>query len=112
MAMLITVSGPAYKRKQRVSRSHSPLRGQPRPSASPPGLLLPLPALVHSPIRKAPFTMTTPVLSPKEPAPEFQAFVPDHERLPELTVRALLLGCFFGLVFGAVTVYVGLRAGL
>ena len=31
---------------------------------------------------------------------------------PELTARALLLGSFFGLLFGAVTVYVGLRAGL
>jgi putative OPT family oligopeptide transporter len=29
-----------------------------------------------------------------------------------LTFRALLLGAFFGIVFGAVTVYVGLRAGL
>jgi putative OPT family oligopeptide transporter len=29
-----------------------------------------------------------------------------------LTARALLLGSFFGLLFGAVTVYVGLRAGL
>jgi putative OPT family oligopeptide transporter len=56
--------------------------------------------------------MPTPVLSPKEPSPEFQPFVPDSDRLPELTVRALALGCFFGLVFGAVTVYVGLRAGL
>ncbi|HZP04438.1 MAG TPA: oligopeptide transporter, OPT family [Terracidiphilus sp.] len=44
--------------------------------------------------------------------PDFQPFVPPNEARPELTVRALLLGCFFGLVFGAVTVYVGLRAGL
>ena len=44
--------------------------------------------------------------------PEFQPFVPPGETRPELTLRALLLGCFFGLVFGAVTVYVGLRAGL
>lgn len=44
--------------------------------------------------------------------PEFQPFVPPGETRPELTLRALLLGCFFGLIFGAVTVYVGLRAGL
>ncbi|HUA93448.1 MAG TPA: oligopeptide transporter, OPT family, partial [Terracidiphilus sp.] len=44
--------------------------------------------------------------------PEFQPFVPPGETRPELTPRALLLGCFFGLIFGAVTVYVGLRAGL
>ncbi len=42
----------------------------------------------------------------------FQPFVPPGETRPELTLRALLLGCFFGLIFGAVTVYVGLRAGL
>jgi putative OPT family oligopeptide transporter len=44
--------------------------------------------------------------------PEFQPFVKPSENLPEFTLRAILLGCFFGLIFGAVTVYVGLRAGL
>jgi putative OPT family oligopeptide transporter len=44
--------------------------------------------------------------------PEFQPFVPANEKPPEFTLRAILLGCFFGLIFGAVTVYVGLRAGL
>src|ERR1700733_4562951 len=44
--------------------------------------------------------------------PDFQPFVPATETRPEFTVRALLLGCIFGLLFGAVTVYVGLRAGL
>jgi len=38
--------------------------------------------------------------------------VPATESRPELTVRALLLGAVFGVLFGAVTVYVGLRAGL
>jgi putative OPT family oligopeptide transporter len=42
----------------------------------------------------------------------FQPIVSAGETRPEFTVRALLLGSFFGLVFGAVTVYVGLRAGL
>ncbi len=44
--------------------------------------------------------------------PDFQPFIPPSESRPEFTVRAILLGSFFGLVFGAVTVYVGLRAGL
>ncbi len=44
--------------------------------------------------------------------PGFQPFVPDSESRPEFTVRALLLGGLFGVLFGAVTVYVGLRAGL
>jgi putative OPT family oligopeptide transporter len=44
--------------------------------------------------------------------PEFQPFVPAGEKPPEFTFRAILLGSFFGIIFGAVTVYVGLRAGL
>ena len=42
----------------------------------------------------------------------FEPFVPASETRPELTVRALLLGAVFAVLFGAVTVYVGLRAGL
>ena len=44
--------------------------------------------------------------------PAFKPFVPATETRPELSVRALLLGAVFGILFGAVTVYVGLRAGL
>ena len=44
--------------------------------------------------------------------PDFQPFVPADQKPPEFTLRAILLGCFFGVIFGAVTVYVGLRAGL
>ncbi|HEV2711272.1 MAG TPA: oligopeptide transporter, OPT family [Edaphobacter sp.] len=42
----------------------------------------------------------------------YQPFIPASESPRELTVRALLLGSLFGILFGAVTVYVGLRAGL
>src|ERR1700723_3757472 len=42
----------------------------------------------------------------------FQPFVPASENRPELTLRAILLGGVFAVLFGAVTVYVGLRAGL
>ena len=44
--------------------------------------------------------------------PDFQPFVPATQKPPEFTVRAIFLGAIFGLIFGAVTVYVGLRAGL
>ena len=44
--------------------------------------------------------------------PTFKPFVPATESRPELTARALILGGLFGVLFGAVTVYVGLRAGL
>ena len=48
-----------------------------------------------------------------ENGPEkFQPYVPAEDTRFEFTPRALLLGGFFGLLFGAVTVYVGLRAGL
>ena len=42
----------------------------------------------------------------------FRPFVSAEESRKELSVRALLLGAVFGIIFGAVTVYVGLRAGL
>ncbi len=43
---------------------------------------------------------------------DFQPFVPSSESRPEFTFRAIALGSIFGVIFGAVTVYVGLRAGL
>ena len=42
----------------------------------------------------------------------FQPYVPATESPAEFTLRAVLLGAFFGLIFGASTVYLGLRAGL
>jgi putative OPT family oligopeptide transporter len=44
--------------------------------------------------------------------PAFRPFVPANETRPELTLRALLLGAIFGILFGAVTAYVGIKAGL
>jgi uncharacterized oligopeptide transporter (OPT) family protein len=45
-------------------------------------------------------------------ATPFKPFVPASDSHPELSPRALILGALFGILFGAVTVYVGLRAGL
>jgi putative OPT family oligopeptide transporter len=42
----------------------------------------------------------------------FKPFVPPEIEVPEFTFRAILLGSLFGIIFGGVTVYVGLRAGL
>ncbi len=50
--------------------------------------------------------------APSTQKPVFTPFVPASDSRPELTVRALLLGAVFAVLFGAVTVYVGLRAGL
>jgi len=43
---------------------------------------------------------------------KFQPYVPAEDTRAEFTFRAVFLGALFGLLFGAVTVYVGLRAGL
>ena len=45
-------------------------------------------------------------------APAFKPFVPDEAQPPELTIRALVLGSFLGLIFGASSAYLGLRVGL
>ena len=42
----------------------------------------------------------------------FQPYVPASQSPAEFTVRAVILGSLFGLLFGASTVYLGLRAGL
>ncbi len=47
-----------------------------------------------------------------KPAGEHKPFVPAEQNIPEFTVKAVVLGAFFGLLFGAVTVYLALRAGL
>jgi putative OPT family oligopeptide transporter len=52
-------------------------------------------------------TPTTP--TPRGP---FQPYVPASQSPAEFTVRAVILGVLFGLLFGASTVYLGLRAGL
>ncbi|HEX7088091.1 MAG TPA: oligopeptide transporter, OPT family [Vicinamibacterales bacterium] len=50
---------------------------------------------------------------PQPPAPgRFEPYVPASQSVAEFTVRAILLGAIFGLIFGASTVYLGLRAGL
>jgi putative OPT family oligopeptide transporter len=48
----------------------------------------------------------------KAEEPKFQPYVPAEEIRPEFTFRAIFFGGLFGILFGAVTVYVGLRAGL
>src|SRR5437870_8130304 len=46
--------------------------------------------------------------APKEHAP----YVPDERSLPELTIRAVLLGSFLGVIFAASSVYLALKVGL
>lgn len=44
--------------------------------------------------------------------PEFKPFVPESKTVAELTIRSVVIGAVLGLIFSAVTVYLGLRAGL
>ena len=51
---------------------------------------------------------------PAQPAVRatFQPYVPATQSPAEFTAKAVVLGVLFGLIFGASTVYLGLRAGL
>lgn len=44
--------------------------------------------------------------------PEHKPFVPASQSPPEFTAKAIILGIIFGVIFGASTVYLALRAGL
>jgi len=43
---------------------------------------------------------------------KFQPFVADESRMPEFTIKSVLVGAAFGILFGASTVYLALKAGL
>ena len=47
-----------------------------------------------------------------ESGSEFRPYVPAEQAPAEFTLKAVLLGVFFGILFGAATVYLALRAGL
>src|SRR3954453_17950742 len=49
---------------------------------------------------------------PEPPRPAFKPYVPASQSPAEFTAKAVVLGILFGLIFGASTVYLGLRAGL
>ena len=59
--------------------------------------------MAHAPTRSAVATETRPA---------FQPYVPATQSPAEFTAKAIVLGAAFGLIFGASTVYLGLRAGL
>jgi putative OPT family oligopeptide transporter len=57
--------------------------------------------------------MSTPKAATKPAAaPAFTPYVPAAQSPAELTAKAVIIGALFGLLFGASTVYLGLRAGL
>jgi OPT family oligopeptide transporter len=46
------------------------------------------------------------------PASSFKPYVSPTENVAEFTLKSILLGAFFGILFGAATVYLALKAGL
>ena len=45
-------------------------------------------------------------------AKEFKPYVAANTKMAEFTVKSILLGALFGVIFGAATVYLALKAGL
>jgi len=43
---------------------------------------------------------------------KFEPFVSASKLIPEFTVKSIVLGALFGVIFGAATVYLALKAGL
>ena len=55
--------------------------------------------------------------TPSSPGPDtsgasYKPYIAAERNIPELTLRAIVLGALFGILFGASTVYLALRAGL
>ena len=44
--------------------------------------------------------------------PEFKPYISATDNMPEFTLKAILLGVLFGIIFGASTVFLALKAGL
>src|SRR5215510_2250048 len=43
---------------------------------------------------------------------KFKPYVPDEQKVAEFSPKAIILGAIFGIIFGAATVYLALKAGL
>src|ERR1700675_48005 len=51
-------------------------------------------------------------MNASESGQDFKPYIPADQEIPEFTLKAVLLGSLFGIIFGAATVYLALRAGL
>src|SRR4051812_9802927 len=61
---------------------------------------------MHAPPSSAPSSSSSGSAGPHQP------YVPPEAKVAELALRAVLLGAGFGVLFGAVTVYLALKVGL
>ncbi len=46
------------------------------------------------------------------PAPNFKPYISPSQNIPEFTLKSILTGAFFGILFGAASVFLALKAGL
>jgi putative OPT family oligopeptide transporter len=53
-----------------------------------------------------------PASQPVSPPEPFKPYVPPDVEIPEFTPKAIIFGSLFGIIFGASTVYLALKAGL
>src|SRR6187399_320022 len=44
--------------------------------------------------------------------PSFKPFVPAETKMAEFTIKSIITGAIFGIIFGAATVYLALKAGV
>ena len=87
-------------------------RGRRRPSAgTAEGLRARFPQPL-TPLQPPGATMSAPAASPPAPVKEFKPYVAAETTLAELTPKAVVTGAIFGIIFGASTVYLALKAGL
>ncbi|HCF57317.1 MAG TPA: hypothetical protein DFS52_04885, partial [Myxococcales bacterium] len=52
------------------------------------------------------------VIAPAAEEAEFQPYIAHDAVVPEFTLKAIVIGALFGIIFGAATVYLALKAGL
>ncbi len=48
----------------------------------------------------------------KDQNTKFKPYISANDLIPEFTIKAIILGSLFGIIFGAATVYLGLKVGL
>jgi uncharacterized oligopeptide transporter (OPT) family protein len=49
---------------------------------------------------------------PKTSREDFKSFIPTTKKIPELTIKALLVGALLSIILGAANAYLGLYAGM
>ena len=54
----------------------------------------------------------SPLAYEEVPGEEYPPYVPASESMPELTLKAIVIGALIGMLFGAANAYLGLRVGL